>query len=176
MTPVSILGGFTGAIGDLYVGNSFQPTAEVDADDETTSTSTPKPTPEPTPTPIPMIDVSGVTGSPYAGQAVIDQFKEAGLNVTQRPVQHAGFAALSGQAVGLQVGDGNATDLVLVVYESSGAVGNDWQTNSGQAPRLKSGHSLPEAESIWWNRNVVVVVLDRGGSSSAAFDAFFKLR
>ena len=95
--------------------------------------------------------------------------------MSQQPVDHAGFEALNGKAVRLKLGESDPTIVVAVVYETSSDVGGDWQTQSGQAPRIKSGHALPDAESIWWNRNVVLVVLDRGASSSAAFDAFFKL-
>lgn len=140
-------------------------------------TASPRPTAEPTPTPQPTVDISEVTGSPYSAESVVSAWEDAGLKVTQRPVEHAGFKALAGKALRLDLDSGRgATSVALLVYTDSGAVSTDWHLQSGQKPRLKSGHALPDNASVWWNRNLVVVVLDRGGSSAAAFEVFFRVR
>jgi hypothetical protein len=175
LNPIATLGDAVSGLGDLYGGGSFKSTLPADADEET-PTPSPASTPDPTATPVPTADLSAITGDPFSAEQVADVFEAGGLKVSQPGLDQGEFSGISGKVVALELGDGSPTRMLLIVYPSSGAVGDDWETRPGQAPRLKSGHTLPEAESVWWNRNIVILILDRGDHSSTAYDAFFELR
>lgn len=158
---------------DLIPGSSFGGgTEESDATPTPGATATP-PAETPAPTP-PPIDLDSVTGSPYSATTVVQAWRSAGITVTQEPLEHAGFQELAGEALGLRLDTGSGSVLLAaVVYPDSDAVKQDWST--GERPELREGKTLPPRQSVWWNRNVVAVILERQGSTSEALDAFIDM-
>lgn len=169
--PSITLGDLVDGVLDLAGGSSFDDDAA--DDDEPSPSPTPTATEEPTPTPAPTVALEGITGTPHSATAVVNAWRGAGLQVEQEPLEGDGFSGLAGEAVGLRLSEGSGALLVaVIVYPDSDAVREDWSIQSGEAPRLREGRNIPGLESVWWNRNVVVAVLERGGPTGAALDAF----
>ena len=156
---------------DLVGGPSFDGAAG----DE--GTPTPQATPEtgtetPTPEPTPDVPLESVTGSPHSATAVAQAWRGAGYQVEQTVLDGDAYSGLAGQPVGLRLQSGaNSLLVAAIVYETSDAVREDWNLG-GERPQLRSGRGLPSYETVWWNRNVVAVILERSGTTSQALDAF----
>jgi hypothetical protein len=168
----SVMNNAIDATGDIAGGNAFKessPTSYV--------SSAPEAAPPPAPAAVtpPPVDLATLTGNPYSASAAVDVWKAAGYTVSQQPspagMQPAGGAA----AFRLEKGD-STVSVVLFVYPDSKAVGQDWQAASGQKPQVKPDRPLPAFQTVWWNRNLVVGVLEQSGGSKAALDAFFSLK
>jgi hypothetical protein len=71
---------------------------------------------------------------------------------------------------------GKTAEVAAFLYEGRDAAGADWNTPSGERPSPKSGRSLPQHTSVWWNQNAIVVLLSDGGLGSEAREAFFDAR
>jgi hypothetical protein len=164
-----------GAVG-LVGGGAFTST-NAGAADEAPPSRTPRPTPAPTPTPVP-VDMSTLVGTPYTAGMAVTAWQSAGFAVSQAPLTHAGFTStITGKSVGLHLSAGGGQlDIALIIYSDAASVGSDWQLASGARPQPKPDRSLPSFETVWWNSNAVVIVLEREGSTAAASGAFFGMR
>ena len=160
------------------VGGSAFKTSDLPSDQLSVSAPAPAaPAPPPAaPTPVP-VDLATLTGDPYSAVKAIEAWRAAGFTVTQQPLGHDGFNAIAGRAAGLRLeGHGSLLNIALIVYDDSKAVGGDWQTSSGQKPQLRPERALPAFQTVWWNRNMVVGVLDQTGGSQRALDAFLGIK
>lgn len=130
-----------------------------------TSTVTASPTPSPSP-----------EGSPFSLIDLERAWEARGIAVTQGGPS-AGFGGLTTTPFDVRLARGSdSMELSILVYSDLEAINEDWQLTPGQAPVLKEGRSLPDHTSIWWNRNIIVVVRSpRGEMSAEALDAFFAL-
>ena len=118
----------------------------------------------------------GTAGSPFSFADLQRAWEAGGIAVTPGE-RSAGFSALGATAFDVRLTRGSdAMDLSMLVYRDREAAKKDWELTPGEAPVLKDGRNLPDNISIWWNRNVIVVVRSRlGDIGTDALDAFFAL-
>jgi hypothetical protein len=62
---------------------------------------------------------------------------------------------------------GSSADTAVFVYQDSAAPAQDWTLVVGERPAAKAGRTVPPHFTIYWNTNVVVVVLDDPGALGA---------
>lgn len=136
-----------------------------------TAQPTASPQAEPTSPPSPLI-----AGLPFSLSSLQRAFQAGGATaeVTEAGTGFSGFAVAP---VGLRVGEGGqSVAFAVLIYPNREAPGNDWDLVPGQRPSPKSGRGLPPHLSIWWNANVVVVLLsDEGGLSDQLFERFLEM-
>lgn len=115
-------------------------------------------------------------GSPFSLIDLERAWEARGIAVTPGGPS-AGFSGLATTPFDVRLARGSESmELSILVYPDVEVINEDWQLTPGQAPLLKEGRSLPAHTSVWWNRNVIVVVRSpRGGMSADALDAFFAL-
>jgi hypothetical protein len=143
----------------------------------TTRTSSPTPLSSPSPTPLPSIDPASVGGSPLSLQSLTSAWESKGMEATAQAADadlYRGFD-LSPVTVTLTK-SGKTAEVAAFLYEGRGAAGTDWNTPAGERPSPKSGRSLPQHTSVWWNQNAIVVLLNDSGLGSEAREAFFDAR
>jgi hypothetical protein len=142
--------------------------------EERVATRTPRPTEVVTPSPTPGLPA--VSGSPFSLAALENAWKAKGMTLFSEGGS-AGFSgtAVTPNAVRAQRGTETA-QLAVLIYPSSAVVKQDWNLSSGQAPSPVGGRTVPANESIWWNQNVVVVLLSGSGAvGNDAKSAFLAL-
>jgi hypothetical protein len=127
--------------------------------------------PEGTPPPSPL-----VSGSPFSLSSLQRTFQAGGATADVTDTG-AGFSGFAVAAVGLRVSaGGESAAFAVLVYPNREAPANDWELVPGERPTPKSGRALPAHLSIWWNANVVVVLLsDTGGLSNQLLERFLEM-
>lgn len=139
-------------------------------------TSTPAPTvvATPSPTPLPSLDPASVKGSPLSLKLLTSSWEANGMKATVTAAEMDDYTGFAQPPVRVSLTkEAAAIDLAAFVYNGRDAIRDDWDTPSGERPSPKSGRSLPDHTSIWWNQNVVLVVLHDAGLSTDAREAFF---
>ncbi len=133
-----------------------------------TATPTPLATSTPTPTVAPTASpTTAAEGDPYSLAGLEREWEGRGITVTLGDPS-TGLGGFGGTATDGRLTKGNDTmDVSILVYGSSEAGSEDWELVPGEAPTAKPGRNLPEHVSIWWNENVVVVVISRTGDIGA---------
>jgi len=142
-----------------------------------TSTATPTPFVSPSPTPQPSLDPASVRGSPLSLQSLTSAWESKGLEATVTSAEsdrYTGFAQAPVRVVLAK--SGQTIEIAAFVYGGRDAIKDDWTTPTGERPSPKSGRSLPSHTSVWWNQNVVLVVLQDSGLSTDSREAFFDAR
>jgi hypothetical protein len=129
----------------------------------------PSTTPVITASPSPTPGLPAVNGSPLSLSALEMAWRSKGLTLFSGGGAN-GFSgmAVTPAAVTAQRGEDTAT-LAVLVYPNSQVTKQDWNLPSGAAPSPAGGRGAPEHQSIWWNQNVVVVLLS--GSDAIGRDA-----
>jgi hypothetical protein len=126
------------------------------------ATETPSPTEEPTAEPT-----TDITGSPYSLSSLTESWEDVGLTVT-----------VNGSADGFEGFDNAPTDVTtsggghfaVFIYDEASATASDWTIGDGIT--ATAGRSHPLSQSIWYNANVIAVVLS---DAPGAFDAFVNM-
>lgn len=140
-------------------------------------TPTPTPARSPTLSPTPAASpTAAVAGAPFSFADLQRAWADKGIQATAGGASSgfSGFGVAAFEARALRGSD--SLELSVFVYRDSQAVKEDWELTSGEAPKAKSGRSLPASLSIWWNENIIVVVRARTGEMGAdAFAAFLAL-
>jgi hypothetical protein len=141
---------------------TFRPAEE----EEPTVTRTPQPTVEVTPSPTPGLPA--VSGSPLSLTALENAWKAKSLTLFSEGAA-SGFSgqAVVPNAVRAQRGSASA-QLAVLVYPNGNVTKQDWNLSTGSAPSPTAGRTVPAHESVWWNQNVVVVLIS--GDAAIAND------
>jgi hypothetical protein len=175
---VLLIGGAIAAV----IGGAVIALQAFEDDGDTSSVSSPvtdTPAPDPTgtpaltkvPTPPPSASSSG---SPYSLSSVQSAWSAAGFPATIGETADD-FPGFTLSPTNVTLDDGSAQFAVLV-YEDLDAPRADWDLSVGQRPSPKSGRTVPDHFSIWWNANIIVVVRSiEGGASSATLDALLNM-
>jgi hypothetical protein len=122
-----------------------------------------------TASPSPTPGLPAINGSPLSLSALEQAWRGKGLTLFSGGGA-GGFTgiAITPASVTAQRGEDSAT-LAVLIYPNSGVTKQDWNLPTGSAPSPADGRGAPAHESIWWNQNVVVVLLS--GSAAIANDA-----
>lgn len=140
----------------------------------TTRTASPTPPSSPSPTPQPSIDPATVGGSPLSLRSLTSAWESKGMKALSQGAEadlYRGFD--QGPVKVTLTRSGKTADVAAFLYDGRDAAGVDWNTPAGERPSPKSGRSLPQHTSIWWNQNAIVVLLSDGGLGSDVREAFF---
>ncbi len=130
-------------------------------------TRTPRPTTVVTPSPTPGLPA--VSGSPLSLSNLETAWKAKGLTLfSEGGAKGFGGQAVTPSAVRAERGADSAV-LAVLIYPNGSVVKQDWNLSAGAAPSPTDGRSVPPRQSIWWNQNVVVVLVS--GDSAIAADA-----
>lgn len=122
------------------------------------------PTPTEENTPEPAVDIEG---SPYSLSSIVDAWEADGLTVTNNGAAE-GFGGFDITPTDITTSGGG--HFAVFIYDDASSTAADWIiTNSATA---RDGRSHPSAQSIWFNVNVIVVVLT---TTDGAFDAFVNM-
>jgi len=152
---------------DFETFQEVEPSPEASPAAAADATATPPPA-----TPPP----EALSGSPFSYTSLEKGWQGKGMTVTP--------GALSGGFSGFKVTPfdvnlsrgGGAAALSVLVYADRDGPKEDWDLPAGSRPAPKSGRSLPDHETIWWNTNVVVVVRSTTGDvNQDALDAVLNL-
>jgi len=164
---VTVFGAWTVLGGGISINldwESFRPSSEGESP---AASATPEPTTGATPSPTPGLPA--VNGSPLSLSTLETAWKAKGLTLFS---EGAG-KGFSGQAVvpaAVRARRGEESALIdVLVYPNGGAVKADWNLGSGSSPSPTDGRSMPASQSVWWNQNVVVVLVS--GDAAIAADA-----
>jgi len=163
---VTVFGAWTVLGGGISINldwESFRPSE----DEGPAATATSEPTAGATPSPTPGLPA--VNGSPLSLSTLETAWKAKGLTLFS---EGAG-KGFSGQAVVPAAvrarRDAETAVLTVLVYPNGDAVKQDWNLSSGSPPSPTDGRSMPASQSVWWNQNVVVVLIS--GDAAIAADA-----
>jgi hypothetical protein len=85
----------------------------------------------------------------------------------------SGFT-VSATDISIGLGDGTI-EFAVFVYPNHESPAEDWDLIVGQRPSPKSGRTLPDHFSVWWNANIIAVVRSVAADSAAALDAFLNM-
>jgi len=98
------------------------------------------------------------------------------LRVTMGNIS-AGYEAFTARTTDLAATKGaDALKTNVLVYPNQGALESEWTVSVDKAPAPKPGRRLPEYSTLWWNRNMVIIVRERSGQiSDEAREAFINL-
>jgi hypothetical protein len=165
-----------GAPGTSTPDSTGTPTVTASAPAPTsTPTIQPTPTLELTPTAAPTPTV-GTSGTPFSFGDLQEDFEARGIAVDLGDPS-AGFSGFAATAFDTSVIRGeDSMELSILVYEDIEGIKEDWELTVGESPMPKEGRAVPDHLSIWWNENIVVVVLSSVGAiSSDALDTFLAL-
>jgi len=145
--------------------DSFRPANEDKGAAAPTRTSRPTQVRTPTPTP----GLPAVTGSPLSLSNLETAWKGKGLTLFSEGAAN-GFSgqAVTPSAVRAERGTESAV-LAVLVYPNGSVVMQDWNLSAGAAPTPVGGRTIAASQSIWWNQNVVVVLIS--GDAAIAADA-----
>lgn len=139
-------------------------------------TPSPSVAPSPSPTPEPSIDPASVKGSPLSLQSLTSAWQSNGMTASVHAADPADYSGFEQMPVRITLSKaGNTIELAAFLYDGRDAIKGDWNTPAGERPSPKSGRTLPQHTSIWWNQNAVVVVLTDGALTSDAREAFFDI-
>jgi hypothetical protein len=155
---------------DLDFDTFNSPSEPTDAPAVTRTAAPPTASPSPTP------GLPDVNGSPLSLSALETAWKAKGLTLFSGGGA-GGFTgmAVTPAAVTAQRGEDSA-ELAVLVYPNSNVTKQDWNLPTGSAPSPTDGRSAPAGESIWWNQNVVVILISGSGSiGNDAREAFLGL-
>lgn len=140
----------------LRPGDNASPTV-AGATETPTATTTEEPTPEP------IVDVDG---TPFSLSSVTGAWEDAGFSVTSNgPAE--GFEGFENNATSIGLSGGG--DFAVFVYEDASAASSDWIISGSGVPEAQPGRDFPPSQSVWFNRNIIVVVLS---GVAGAFEAF----
>jgi hypothetical protein len=117
-----------------------------------------------------------VNGSPFSLSTLEKAWQGKGLTLFSAGGA-GGFrgTAVTPAAVRAEKGSEDAS-LAVLVYPNSQAIKQDWNLSAGAAPSPAEGRSIPAHESVWWNQNVVVVLISGSPAvGNEAKDAFLGL-
>lgn len=141
-----------------------------------TVTPTPAPTSTPFPTSTPTAQPSLLSaGSPYSLSSAQTAWSAAGFTVTVGDVATdvSGFAVAAAD-ISITLA-GGAIEFAVFVYPDRDAPLEDWDLVVGQRPSPRTGRTVPDHFSVWWNANIVAVVRSVAADSTAALDAFLNM-
>ena len=156
-------------IGGLFLGlqvidditsseGSSQPDDGLGAGESPSVTEAPTATPEPTAPP------AALEGSPFSFSNLESAWEAKGITATPGEAE-TGIAGMRRTPVTVTLEkDAVTMTVALLVYSGPQQVSEDWDLQSGRAPVPKAGRTVPASPSIWWNQNVVVVVLEDSGA------------
>lgn len=120
----------------------------------------------PTRTPAPSLP-PGVDGDPYSLSSIEAAWEAEGMTVTGGSAA-TGFTGFSLAPTSVTVSrSGTSVDTAVFVYDDPSAPAEDWTLVVGQRPVPKPGRTIPTHFTIYWNTNVVIVVLDDPGALGA---------
>jgi hypothetical protein len=115
-----------------------------------------------TPTPAASLP-AGVNGEPYSLSSVETAWEAEGLTVTAGS-QVSGFSGFSIAPTAVNVSaSGESSRTAVFVYDDAAATSEDWTLVLGERPQPNTGNTVPSHFTIYWNTNVVIVVLDDPG-------------
>lgn len=139
---------------------------------------TPTPSPSPSPTPAPTLDPAALQGEPLSLQSLISAWESDGMRATVLLADSEVYRGFARPPAYIQLkNNGRSMELAAFIYPNRGAITEDWNTPGGERPSPKDGRNLPGHQSLWWNKNTVVVVLtDPDGLSSNALNAYLDAR
>lgn len=129
----------------------------------TVAGATETPAPTEAPTPEPTVDVEG---SPFSLSSVTGAWEDAGFTVTGNGPA-TGFEGFDNSATSISLSGGG--DFAVFVYEDASSTSADWVIGGAGTPDPQPGRSFPPSQSVWFNRNIIVVVFSSVGG---AFEAF----
>lgn len=146
------------------------------AADTTTGTPTGQASGTATPTPTEAPSPAGLEGRPFSFKELQKAWQAKSLVATAGAAS-AGFTGFSRNPVAVTLKRGADTaKLSIFAYPSPQSVSDDWELTPGKAPVAKGARSLPAHRTIWWNQNIIVVMLtDSDEIGRDALDAFLAL-
>jgi hypothetical protein len=165
VAAVSVFAAWSVVAGGININldwDSFRPADE----EEAVATATPRPTVQATPSPTPGLPA--VSGSPLSLSNLETAWKGKSLTMFSEGTAK-GFSgqAVVPNAVRAQRGAESAV-LAVLIYPNGNVMKQDWNLSAGSAPSTTDGRTVPARESVWWNQNVVVVLVS--GSATVAND------
>jgi hypothetical protein len=168
---VTVIGAWSVLAGGIDINldwESFRPSSD---DKSPAATGTPGPTTNATPSPTPGLPA--VNGSPLSLSTLEAAWKAKGLTLFSEGAAK-GFSgqAVSPSAVRARRGAESAV-LAVLVYPNGDAIKQDWNLSAGSAPSPTDGRSMPASQSVWWNQNVVVVLISGDAAIAADVKAAF---
>lgn len=133
--------------------------------------TTPQPSGTPQQSATPVTATGGLTL-----QDVQRAWEQKGMRVTAGGVS-AGYDAFTARTTDLAATKGaDALKANVLVYPNQDALESEWTASVDKGPAPKPGRRLPEYVTLWWNRNMVIIVRERSGQiSDEARDAFINL-
>jgi hypothetical protein len=113
-------------------------------------------------------------GDPYGFSSVESAFKSAGFTVTTGDFSEA-VAGFSEDAVDMTIEkDGLTMETSILMYDSSDAPGEEWALGTPTTP--KGDGIVPVGSSVWYNRNVILVIrVNDGTLRPDALEAFLDI-
>jgi hypothetical protein len=164
---VTVFGAWAAFAGGIDINLDWESFRASSEDEGPAETATPAPTTGATPSPTPGLPA--VNGSPLSLSALETAWKAKGLTL----FSEGGAKNFAGQAVtpnAVRARRGAESALIAVlVYPNGSVVKADWNLGSGSSPSPTDGRSMPASQSVWWNQNVVVVLIS--GDAGVAADA-----
>lgn len=146
-------------------GSAANPTSRA-PDSTVVATDTPAPSTPALSTRTPTSAASlpaGVNGEPYSLSSVETAWEAEGLTVTAGS-QVSGFSGFSIAPTAVNVSaSGESSRTAVFVYDDAAATSEDWTLVLGERPQPNTGNTVPSHFTIYWNTNVVIVVLDDPG-------------
>lgn len=174
----SVVNSTVGGVIDLLPSAFSDGTAGPTTEQPSVEARTPTPAPTPSPTPAPTVDPATVQGNPLSLSSLTSAWEAKGMKPTVLLANSETYRGFSRTPAYIQLkNNGRSMELAVFVYPNRSAITDDWNTPTGQRPSPKDGRNLPGHQSLWWNKNTVVVVLtDPDGLSSNALNAYLDAR
>ena len=141
-----------------------------------TTTGTPTGQASGTATPTEAPSPAGLEGRPFSFKELQKAWQAKSLVATAGAASE-GFTGFSRNPVAVTLKRGaDSARLSVFAYPSPESVSDDWDLTPGKAPVAKGTRSLPAHRTIWWNQNIIVVMLtDADEIGRDALDAFLAL-